>query len=174
MGHYLSEMLMEMERNPQDLIWGPDPNQLKWDKYFLEMARFVSTRSKDPSTQCGAVIVDENRRLLSTGYNGFAQGVEDRPEWYNDRNKKLELVIHCEVNAVIFAQRNNLRGCTLYTYPFGCCSRCAAIMIQVGLRRFVFPPMPEHIKPRWGDSLVLAAQQFKDVGAELIELKLET
>ena len=41
----------------------------KWDKNFLELAKTVSTFSKDPSTQVGAVIVDDDNRVVSIGYN---------------------------------------------------------------------------------------------------------
>ena len=155
--------------------WGfdSDATQRKWDIYFLRMAKLVSERSKDPSTKCGAVIVDKDRRVLSTGYNGFAKGVLDRPEWLNDRPTKLAVTLHAEINSILFAERSDLIGCTMYTCPFQCCSMCAAVGIQKGIRRYVFPPMTAALRTRWGDSVILARQQFADVNAELVELALE-
>ncbi len=46
----------------------------KWDKRFLKLAREISTWSKDPSSKIGAVIVNDERRILATGYNGFPRG----------------------------------------------------------------------------------------------------
>ena len=82
----------------------------KWDLRFMEMARLVSTWSKDPSTQTGAVLVDTEKRIISVGYNGFAAGVEDSNERYDDRPTKYKMVVHCEVNAVLFADRDRLKG----------------------------------------------------------------
>jgi dCMP deaminase len=66
----------------------------KWDCRFLEMAELVGSWSKDPSTKVGAVIVDKDRRIVSTGYNGFPQGIADRSELLNDREKKYKLIVH--------------------------------------------------------------------------------
>jgi dCMP deaminase len=49
----------------------------KWDKNFLQLAKTVSTFSKDPSTKVGAVIVDDDNRVISIGYNGFPKGIKD-------------------------------------------------------------------------------------------------
>ena len=46
-------------------------NVIGRDNYFINIADEVATRSKDPSTQVGAVIVDEKHRPISFGYNGF-------------------------------------------------------------------------------------------------------
>ena len=67
----------------------------KWDLRFIELAKLVSTWSKDPSTQTGAVIVDPNRRVVSVGYNGFPIGVDDDPERYANRDLKYKMIVHC-------------------------------------------------------------------------------
>lgn len=135
-----------------------------WDQRFLALAEHVSSWSKDPSTQVGAVIVDDNRRIVSTGYNGFPQGVADLPERLSNRVIKLDIIVHAEVNAVLFAQRD-LTGCTLYTWPFQPCSRCAGIIIQTGIRRIV---APECKNSRWADSFVLSSNMFAEAGVELV------
>ena len=110
----------------------------KWDMRFMEMARMVAKWSKDPSTQAGAVIVDRDRRVISVGYNGFAAGIEDTDERYADRyGTKYKMVIHCETNAILFADRYQLKSACLYTWPFMSCSPCAAKVAQVGITRVV-------------------------------------
>jgi len=50
---------------------------LSWDDYFMWSAQLASLRSKDPSTQVGACIVDADQRIVSIGYNGFPRGCSD-------------------------------------------------------------------------------------------------
>ena len=73
--------------------------------WFLELAKLASTRSKDPSTKTGAVIVRPNKTVVSVGFNGFPQGMPDDEELYKDRDEKYSRIVHCEVNALIFAER---------------------------------------------------------------------
>jgi dCMP deaminase len=111
---------------------------LQWDQHFSDMACLVGGWSKDPSTKTGAVIVDAQKRVVSVGYNGFpAQVVDDAR--LDCRALKYEIIMHGEVNALMFAQRAVV-GCTVYTYPFMSCSRCAAMIIQAGIREARRPP----------------------------------
>lgn len=135
----------------------------KWDRRFLELAKLIASWSKDPSTQTGAVIVDSKGRIVSTGYNGLAQGVEDLPERLNNRDLKYKMFVHCERNAIIFAQQP-LEGCTLYTWPFMSCGACAAMVIQTGIKRIVAPESDNH---RWQDEFALASQQYKEAGVAM-------
>jgi dCMP deaminase len=106
-----------------------------WDEYFMQMAELVSTRSPDPSTKHGCVIVDKNKRIISTGYNGAIQGIDDsivpltRPE-------KYPFMIHSEDNAVIFA-RQPLEGSTVYITGIPC-SVCLRRLLQLKVARIVY------------------------------------
>ena len=82
--------------------------QEKWDKRFLRVAQEISTWSKDPSKQIGAVAVNSDRRILATGYNGFPKGIEDSPERYIDRTIKYDLVVHAEMNCIYNATFNGI------------------------------------------------------------------
>lgn len=135
----------------------------KWDNRFLRLAEHISGWSKDPSTQTGAVIVDTKRRIISTGYNGFPQGVEDRDEWLADRETKYALMVHCEMNAILFA-RQHLGGCTLYTWPFLSCRRCATVVIQSGITRCVAPTCPSDKWARWGEELDASYVLLREAG----------
>ena len=138
-------------------------SNIKWDKRFLDLAEHVSQWSKDPSTKVGAVIVDDNRRIVSVGYNGFPSGVIDDAERYENREKKYEMIIHGEINAILFANRD-ISGHTLYTWPFMPCSRCAAIVIQKGIKRVV---APECNGTRWENSFSLSKTMFQEARVEL-------
>jgi dCMP deaminase len=150
-----------------------EDKQRKWDYRFIELAEFVSNWSKDPSTKTGAVIVGPDREIIGLGYNGFARGVNDSPERYNDRELKYKLVVHCERNAIIWADKSSLKGSTLYTWPFMSCSVCAGIVVQAGIKRCVAPSLPADKAERWAEDMKLATMQFKEakVGLDIIPLE---
>lgn len=132
----------------------------KWDKRFLDLAKLCGSWSKDPSTQVGAVIVDDNNRIVSIGFNGFPQGVEDSEERLVDREIKYDIIVHAEANALMFANKS-VEGCTLYTWPFQPCSRCAGLIIQSGINRVV---SVVHDDERWKKNFTTARQLFKEAG----------
>lgn len=136
----------------------------KWDTRFLGLAAHISAWSKDPSSQVGAVITDGNR-IVSLGYNGFATGVEDKPERLSDRATKLNLTIHAEENAMIFAKRD-LTGCVVYvTHPP--CPRCASKLIQEEVSRVVYVNPSEDFLSRWADDLKLSHAMYQEAGVEV-------
>lgn len=139
----------------------------KWLKRFMAMAEMVSTWSKDPSTQVGAVIINDNRVILGTGYNGFARGVADYPYRYADRAVKYPMVIHAEINAVLNSNGSVKNG-ILFTYPFPCCAPCSALMIQAGIQQVV---SPKHIPERWKESVDIGMKMYKEAGVEITLLK---
>ena len=138
----------------------------KWDLRFLELAKHISTWSKDPSTQVGAVIVDKRNRIISTGYNGFPRGVKDTPERLNNREVKYSMVVHGEINALLFATQP-LEGTTLYLWPFLSCSKCTAIIINTGVKRVV---APMNDNPRWNESIKLSQDLYFEAGVQVILL----
>ena len=135
----------------------------KWDRRFLSLAKFISGWSLDPSTKTGAVITDKNHRIISVGYNGLAKGVKDTEERLNNRELKYKIIVNCERNAIIFAQRD-LSGCSLYTFPFMSCSTCAAMVIQSGITRCIAPYSEN---PRWIEDFKLTEELFDEAGVEL-------
>ena len=138
----------------------------KWDKRFLRLAKEVSTWSKDPSTQVGAVIVDNDNHVVSLGYNGFPSRLEDTEARLNNRDLKLLYTIHGEMNAVLNSPRS-VNGCTLYTWPFMSCDRCAIHMIQAGIVRCVSITASPEIEERWKDSLIKTRRHFYEAGVRL-------
>lgn len=112
----------------------PPTTRPTWDEYFLAIAEQVSRRSPDPNTKHGCVLVDQGRRVLSTGYNGPVSGLPH--ELINfERPAKYDWFIHAEDNAVAFA-RCDLRGATAYITGTPCAA-CFRRLLQVGVRRIV-------------------------------------
>lgn len=112
---------------------------ISWDEYFMGVALLAAKRSKDPNTQVGACIVDENNVIISTGYNGFPKGCSDE-EFPWDRegeNTKYPYVVHAELNAILNATGRSLRGTRIYVALFPC-NECAKAIIQSGIKEIVF------------------------------------
>ena len=140
-----------------------------WDEYFISLAYNIASKSKDPSTKVGAIIVDNENRIISTGYNGFPRKILDKQERLINREKKLLYTVHAEINAILFA-RVPIEGYTLYTVPFAPCASCAKIVIQAGITRVVAPKATEEISLRWGKELELSFSMFAEAGVEVIIL----
>jgi len=137
----------------------------KWDRRYLELASLVASWSKDPSTKAGAVIIRPDRTVVSVGFNGFPKNMPDNPEWYANREEKYSRVVHCEINAMIHSYEN-LKGYTLYTYPFAPCDRCVVQMLQAGIVRFVFPEPSADALTRWAEAFVKTKKYITESGAE--------
>lgn len=134
----------------------------KWDKNFLQLAQMVSVFSKDPSTKVGAVIIDDDNRVISIGYNGFPKGIKDDSR-LNNRELKYDMVVHAETNALLFAN-TSVKGCTIYTWPFQPCSRCASLIIQAGIRRVV---SVENKDQKWCANFQLAHDMLTETGVQM-------
>lgn len=141
----------------------------KWDKRFLDLAALVASWSRDPSTKTGAVIVGPDKRVISVGFNGFPQGMPDHEEWYANREEKYSRIVHCEVNALIFAGHVPAES-TLYTHPFLSCDRCVVQMLQAGIRRFVAPHPSADAVTRWGTAFDRTRRYINDSGGHFLEL----
>lgn len=154
--------------------WSPAPalNYNHWDLRYLELARFVAGWSKDPSTQTGAVIVRPDNSVASLGYNGFPRGIRDTADRYEDRDVKYSYIVHCEMNAVLSAH-THVQGCTLYTWPFLSCDRCAVHMIQAGITRAVAPTCPPDKAERWASVFNETKSRFEEAGVEWVEIPYE-
>lgn len=142
----------------------------KWDLRFLELARQISTWSKDPSTKCGAVIIRPDRTIASVGYNGFPMGMDDNPKLYDDREIKYSRVVHCEMNAILSA-REQLRDYTLYCWPFLTCDRCAVHVIQAGIAQVVAPTCPSELMERWGEAFERTRAMYQEANVQVRELE---
>jgi len=143
----------------------------KWDKRYLDLAKQVSTWSKDPSRKIGAVAVGSKGQVLAQGYNGFPRGIEDSFDRYEDRPTKYRLVVHAEMNVIYNATYNgvSLDGATLYVHGLPVCSDCAKGVIQVGIKRVVMPyqDIPDH----WAESWKNTKEVFDEAGIDYVFLE---
>lgn len=137
-------------------------SQQSWDRRFLDLAKMIAGWSKDSSTKVGAVIT-KGKRIVSVGFNGFAAGVYDSPDRYADREFKLMGILHAEDNAILFAKQD-LSGCTIYTWPAPPCARCAAKIIQVGITRVVSVEPSLLMADRWRCNFEAAQTMFDEAG----------
>lgn len=152
--------------NPEVMVRSP----MSWDKFYLGMAEYVSRKSKDPSTQTGAVIVRPDMSVCSVGYNGFPRRISDTQSRLENREFKYMATVHCEMNAVISSHDTTLDGYTLYTFPFISCDRCAVHMIQCGITRFVCPRPSLDALKRWKEAFERSRNLILESGAELVEM----
>ena len=145
----------------------------KWDKRFLALCEYVATWSKDPRTQVGAVLVKDINRDLILGYNGFPRNVDDRLEWYKNRELKHQLVIHAERNAILTAKRD-LKGYTLYC-SLRSCIRCSCDIIQAEIARVVYPALTLEQECKFKDyreEWALADRLMYEAGIQMTEVKM--
>jgi dCMP deaminase len=138
---------------------------------FWPLVEAVASMSKDPSTKVGALALDKNFNIISTGYNGFPRGVNDDPARYADRETKLRLVSHAEQNLIAQAAYGgrSLKGATLLVSSLFPCSNCAKSIIQSGVVR-VISPHPS-CEPRWAVESKWATILFDEAQVEIIHVK---
>jgi len=148
-----------------------DPN--KWHKRYLSLAREISTWSKDPSRQIGAVAVSEKGRVLATGYNGFPRAIRYFPYMYENRELKYKRVVHAEMNCIYNATYNGvcLDGSTLYVWGLPTCCECAKGVLQVGVRS-VYWDTDDNVPEQWLESLDETIDMFKEADVTIDRLHL--
>ena len=115
---------------------------ISWDEYFMGIALLSAKRSKDPSTQVGACIVNENKKIMSVGYNGFPHGCSDDDfPWERNGSSEIEtkypFVCHAELNAILNYGGGDLKGARVYVTLFPC-NECAKAIIQSGISEIIY------------------------------------
>lgn len=124
-----------------------------WDDYFLTIAHAVSTRASCSRRQVGAVIVDDEHRIVSTGYNGAAPGLDDclagacprgrldavapDSDYDHPGTPGYCIAAHAEANALLFARRD-LRACRIYI-THAPCPGCTKLLAAAGIARAYWP-----------------------------------
>ena len=133
----------------------------RWDRWFLGLANYMSTASKDPSTKVGCVIVGPDKEVRTSGYNGFPRGVCD--------DDKYPIIVHAEENSIAQAARTGMKllGCTAYT-TFPPCSRCARLFIQAGIKECVWPL--GDVPDRWKEDMERSKKLLTEAGISFREI----
>ena len=134
-----------------------------WGDKYINLAKEISTWSKDPSTKVGAIVVGCDGQILSQGFNGFPRGIKDSEERLNNRERKYELIVHAEMNAIYNASLNgvSLKDSTLYVYGLPICNECAKGIIQVGIKKVV-AMRPKKYNIAWEESINNARSLFSE------------
>jgi dCMP deaminase len=133
---------------------------------FMVDALAAASKSKDPSTKVGAVILDADSNLLASGWNGFARGVKDSEERLCHRPTKYRLMVHAEMNAVLASARTGRRldGATIVVSSLFPCEACASAIVQAGIK-LVIAPKPNN--DRWLESNQWAMTIFDEAGVKV-------
>lgn len=162
-----------MERMTSEEKTTKRTDYLSWDEYFMSVAILSSQRSKDPNTQVGACIVNDENRIVGIGYNGFPAGCSDeelpwgrRGDWMNT---KYPYVCHAELNAILNSDFGRMANCRMYVNLFPC-NECAKLIIQAGIKRIVY------ISDKYPDEAIFIAakRMFKLAGVETVQMELPT
>ena len=141
-----------------------------WDEYFMGLAMWSSTRSKDPKSQVGACIVNDEKRIISVGYNGLTAGMDDNDFPWNSIGEETNClyttknpwVVHSELNAILNSHGADLKGTTMYITLFPC-NECAKAIIQVGIKRVIYLRMYDH-----QELVEITKNMFEKAGVECI------
>ena len=146
---------------------------ISWDEYFMGVALLAAKRSKDPNTQVGACIVNENKKIMSVGYNGFPLGCRDDDfPWDrsadSDYDTKYPYVCHAELNAILNNAGAPLSGCSVYVALFPC-NECAKAIIQSGIKEVIYISD----KYRNTDSVRASKRMFDAAGVKYTKLEMK-
>jgi dCMP deaminase len=144
---------------------------MEWTEYFLGIAEQVKLKSKDQSTQIGAVIVGKDKEIRSTGYNSFPRGLDDNKPERQERPIKYFYFEHAERNAIYNAARMGtpLDGTTIYLTSGLPCSDCARAIINAGIKKVYCKSVcTTKNKEKWIESQAIALEMLKECGVEVI------
>lgn len=140
---------------------------ISWDEYFMGLAHLSAMRSKDPNTQVGACIVDNDKKVVSIGYNGMPKGLDEKFPWEREGgflDSKYAFVVHAELNAILNSPRT-VKDCTVYVSLFPC-NECAKAIAQSGIRKVVY----ESDKYDGTEGNTASKKILNAAGVELVQL----
>ena len=152
---------------------------LNWEEYFMGIALLSAQRSKDPSTQVGACIVDANNKVVSIGYNGMPRGVDDETiPWGHGEGieSKYLYVCHAEFNAILNTRDGSaLNGCRIYVTLFPC-NECAKAIIQTGSKEVIYldDKYHDHVEEVASRKILdMAGVKYRQYKGRIAEVKLQ-
>lgn len=144
---------------------------MNWDEYYLGIAEHVKLKSKDISTQIGAIIVGKGNEVLSTGYNSFPRGLDDNVLERQERPEKYYFFEHAERNAIYNAARVGvpLMDSIMYVTSGLPCADCARGIINSGIKKVYCKKICTTKNPdKWKESQNRTLQMFNECGVEVI------
>ena len=165
MADMIFSIVLFIKKDKIRIMLGPRDNYISWDECLMRIAFTIAERSKDPSTQAGAVVANEENVVVGMGYNGWPRGIDsnDLP-WDREGNfedTKYAYVCHAEENA-IYNANNTTKGCKIYCTLFPC-NECAKTIIQNGIKEVIYDGN------KYGDTPAAKSAQkmFKLAGVKL-------
>lgn len=181
----MEDLEVQIKRNDLDGILGNvdtsnvsedlTTEYISWDQTWMDICQDISKRSKDPVRKIGAVIINDDHRIVSIGYNGMPNVIEglDNDEIYpwskhnnREEDNKYAYVVHAEANAIYNAASlgQSVKGCTLYV-TYNCCNECCKAIVQSGIKKVVY--MNKKDKPMYN----IGRKILKNAGIQVIEYK---
>jgi dCMP deaminase len=143
---------------------------MNWTEYFLGIAEQVKLKSKDESTQIGAVIVGCDNEVLSTGYNSFPRGMDDSKKERQERPEKYFWFEHAERNAIFNAARvgTALKDSTIYLTSGLPCMDCARGIVNSGIKTIWCKKVcTTKNKEKWEESQIKSMQLLNECGVQV-------
>ncbi len=151
---------------------------ISWDEYFMGVALLSAKRSKDPSTQVGACIVNDKNKIVGAGYNGLPIGCDDDAfPWHKEGEflqTKYPYICHAELNAILNNIGMDLKGCKIYTALFPC-NECSKAIIQSGIKEVIFLSDKYHGSDIFKASKIMldgAGVKYRKVEAHISSIEL--
>jgi dCMP deaminase len=148
-----------------------EQTNMNWTEYFLNIAEQVKLKSKDQSTQIGAVIVGTDNEVLSTGYNSFPRGMDDNKQERQERPEKYFWFEHAERNAIYNAARVGipLKGSVIYLTSGLPCMDCARGIVNSGIKTVYCKEVcTTKNKEKWVESQTKSLQLLQECGVDVI------
>ena len=154
-----------------------EKDRITWNEYFMTIAQVSALRSKDPNSKVGAVLVSEDNKRLSIGYNGAPRAFDDsKVPWNRDPelpyiDRKYPYMCHAEMNSVVNygGAMKDFRGATAYVTLFPC-DDCSKLLAQVGVKKVIYLHDYHHDEPIYEASRII----LKECGIEYEQFKQES
>lgn len=140
----------------------------EWNDYFFKIAEVVASKSKDPSTKVGAVLVNKDKQIIACGYNGFPADYPDAEVECCTKEYKYARTIHAEMNAILCAAKNGIttKDSIIYVTPLQICDQCAKNLIQAGVKE-IHCRVSKTAGTNWDNSFMIARDICKKCNVEL-------
>jgi dCMP deaminase len=144
---------------------------MNWTDYFLNIAEQIKLKSKDESTQIGAVVVGKDKEILTTGYNSFPRGLRDDLPERQERPQKYFWIEHAERNAVYNAARIgvSLKESAIYLTSGLPCADCARAIINSGIKTVYCKRVcTTKNKDKWVESQNMSLEMLGECGVDVV------
>ena len=137
--------------------------RVSWEKYFMNIAQEVSTRSTCDRKHVGAVIV-RKKTILSTGYNGSIKGLSHCSDVGCEMiDGHCVRTTHAEANAIVQAAKNGARIDNAEIFVTASpCYNCFKLIANAGIKRIYYNEF-------YRDERII--EHAKNAGIELMNIK---